>query len=427
MYDQIGGGFHRYSTDEHWHIPHFEKMLYDNAQLATVYLDAAQISADPELFRIAREILDYVLRDLSHAEGGFYSAEDADSGEPKVEGAFYAWQKHEIIQILGPETGELFFRVYELDRNILFLASPEETDGLLKARQKLFKARSRRPRPSRDDKIIASWNGLMVTAFSRAYQVMGRKGDLKAAENAARFVVEKMFDPGEEVLYRRWREGDRQVPGTADDYAFLIQGLVDLYEASFDTAWLERAIHLTEISLERFYDSSNGGFYMTSRDSQSDILIRVKEDADNVEPSASSVMVSNLLRLASFTDRADFREAAQKTLTGFGSSLKDHPMALPQMLAGLMFALSSPIQVVIAGDPAGDDTKALLQEIWKRFLPNMIVLLADGGSRQEALTRYQPFAKNWIRKEERATAYVCVNYACDLPTHDSKALVRMLA
>ena len=441
IYDQVGGGFHRYSTDERWHIPHFEKMLYDNAQLAGVYLDAAQVSKDPEFLRVARETLDYVLRDLSHPEGGFYSAEDADSGEPKVEGAFYVWEKREIIAVLGPEAGEEFSRAYGVEpdgnaqadphgefehKNILFLADPKAAATLGGARKKLFETRNGRPRPSLDDKLISSWNGLMISAFARAYEVMNEEKDLEAAQKAARFMMEKLYDPGKRILARRWREGEPGVPGTADDYAFLAQGFIDLYRASFDPACLERAILLVEIALERFYDPSQGGFYMTSFDAAGDVLIRVKEDTDNVEPSASSVMASNLLRLASVTGRADFREAAQKTLSGFGATLGDHPMALPRMLSALAESLSKPLQIVIAGDPAAADTQALVRELRSRFIPEAAVLLADGGERQAALERLQPFVKSLFREKGKATAYVCNNYVCDLPVTDPRSFVRLL-
>ena len=467
IYDRVGGGFHRYSTDAVWHIPHFEKMLYDNAQLAVNYLEAYQITKDPELARIARETLEYVRRDMTHPQGGFYSAEDADSLPPelagkvsdkghehKTEGAFYVWEKKEIRTALGSEPGEIFSYHYGVrsegnasadphgefkNKNILFAAHTlSETarqfkmpEGRVKtlleeARQKLLATRSKRPRPHLDDKILVSWNGLMMTAFARAAQVFDDPSYLESARKAAAFIRTNLYGSKSRTLYRRWRDGERKIPGIADDYAFLVQGLIDLYETSFDVQWLEWAIELTETQNRLFYDRENGGFYMTAADHDQNLLVRAKEDSDNVEPTASSVAALNLLRLAQFTDREDFRQVAEKTLTLFGKQLAQDPGSLAQMLVALDYALSKPKQIVIAGDPSAKDTQAMLRLVHDRLIPGKILLLADGGKGQETLARRLPFLKGVTRKRNKATAYVCIDYACKLPTNELRVLAQIL-
>lgn len=467
IYDHIGGGFHRYSTDAVWHIPHFEKMLYDNAQLTVNYLEAYQISKDQELARVARETLEYVRRDMTHSQGGFYSAEDADSLPPelvgkvqdkghehKAEGAFYIWEKKELLAALGSETEKLFSYYYGArpegnaasdphgefkNKNILFMAHTlSETARQFKmpegrvntvlndARQKLLAIRSKRPRPHLDDKILVSWNGLMITAYARAAQVFDDPSYLESARKAASFIRTNLYDPKSRTLYRRWRDGEKKVPGIADDYAFLTQGLIDLYEASFDVQWLEWALDLTETQTRLFYDRDTGGFYMTAEGHDRNLLVRTKEDSDNVEPAASSVAALNLLRLAQFTDRQDFREIAEKTLTLFGKQLSQDPASLAQMLVALDYALSKPKQIVIAGDPSAKDTRAMLRLVHERLIPGKILLLADGGKGQETLARRLPFLNGITRKQNKTTAYVCIDYACELPTNDPVSLALIL-
>ena len=467
IHDQIGGGFHRYSTDERWQVPHFEKMLYDNAQLAVCYLEAFQASGDPAFARVARETLEYVLLDLSDPGGGFYSAEDADSlpaefkgrvddsgHEHRVEGAFYVWTKKEILDLLGPGKGEIFcdhFGVKEegnaesdphgefKGKNILHaVRSPletaakfgktEEDIGRLigEGRCKLFGARSKRPRPHLDDKILTSWNGLMISAMALGAQVLGDEKYRAAAERAAGFVFTHLYDREPRQLYRRWRDGERKVNGTADDYAFLVQGLVDLYEASFSVRWLEWAAELAEETNRRFLDPKAGGFFMTEEGSPDWLLLRVKEDADNVEPSASSVAALNLLRLAEFTDRRDFAEAAEKTLRHFVPAMRDYPRAVPQMLAALHFALAGSRQIVLLGPTASEGTRRLLGEVRQRFLPDKVLALAEDDAAQKALSGVAPFVASLRKVEDRPTAFVCVGRACDLPVTDPQRLASLL-
>jgi uncharacterized protein YyaL (SSP411 family) len=472
IHDPLGGGFSRYSTDERWHVPHFEKMLYDNAQLAVNYLDAYRLTRDESFARTARGVLDYVLRDMTHPDGGFYSAEDADSfptegAAHKVEGAFYVWDKGELEARLTAPEAAAFARHYGVEaggnvredphgefpgKNVLYVAetvaetahalavSAEEADGLLEsARKKLFDARAKRPRPHLDDKVITSWNGLMISAFAHGSQVLDSPAYLAAAVKAAEFLKSNLWVPGSQPgdagrperaddsrrLYRRWREGERGVNGTADDYAFLAQGLIDLYEASGDPRWLEWSIDLTEATLSLFYDKDNGGFFMTAEGHDKNLLLRVREEADNVEPSAASVAVTNLLRLAQFTDRKDFREAAEKTLRSFGAALEAQPRMLPQMLCALDLALAEPAQIVVTGDPAAEPTRALLREVRRRFLPNKILIVA-GGAREAALSGRIPFLKDLVVSAKEPKALVCVHYACRLPVADPAALAEQL-
>ena len=449
IYDQIGGGFHRYSTDERWHVPHFEKMLYDNAQLAANFLDAFQITGDAEFAEVARGTLDYLLRDMVHPDGGFYSAEDADSfplgGTHKTEGAFYVWEKKEIMDLLGPEEGETFCRRYGVrpegnaqedphgefpNKNILFQAASLEDaarpSGLSResavrmldtGRQRLLSVRAKRPRPHLDDKILSSWNGLALSAFARACQVFGRGDYGQAAERAALFLRRHLYDEKEKRLYRRWREGDRQVPGMADDYAFLTQGLLDLYEATFDPQWLLWAEELAQTMTDLFYDSANGGFYMTSG-TDGGLILRMRDAVDNVEPSAGSVAVLNLLRLAEMLDRPDFREKAERTLQASAAALREHPRAFPSMLGSLCFALSSPPQIVLTGSFSTD----MLKTVHSRFMPQKTLMWLDGGERQALLSRRVPFLQAFHSKSGETEAHVCFNHACQQPVSTPQAL-----
>jgi hypothetical protein len=459
MYDHLGGGFHRYSVDERWHVPHFEKMLYDQAQLAVSYLEGFLVTREDDFARVARETLDYVLRDMTHPEGGFYSAEDADSASDpsrprdKREGAFYVWGAEEIRGALGDEMYPLFAARYGVsragnvshdphgefgDRNVLHVArdlkalaresgrEAEATERLLAgARRRLLELRAARPRPHLDDKIIASWNGLMISALARSGAALGEPRYLEAAARAGRFALERLRDPGTGDLRRRWREGEAAFSASCLDYSALVQACLDLYEGTFDSAWLAEAERLQDRQVERFWDVAGRGFWETPGDDPS-VLLRMKEDYDGAEPAAGSVAALSLLRLAQLTDRGDLRERARLTLEAFSRRLRELPQALPAMLAALGDALGKPRQVVIAGSPGADDTQALLRVVRGRFLPNTVLLLADGGPGQQALARRLPFLRSMRPEEGKATAYVCVDYACDLPTQDPGRLEALL-
>ncbi len=372
IYDQLGGGFARYSTDERWHVPHFEKMLYDNAQLIVNYLEAFQMSGEALFADVARESLDYILRDMTHPKGGFYSAEDADSLSPKsdkkVEGAFYVWEKKEILNALGTEYGEIFSFYYgvlehgnaasdpqgEFDgKNILYAAkSLEETAAhfekstdvikkiLSASKEMLFMKRTQRPRPHLDDKLITAWNGLAISAFAKAGTILGDKKYLAAAEASARFMASELFDSGTGQLYRRWRDGEKKIAGMADDYAFAAQGFLDLYETNFDQEWLNLSRRLMEQLNHRFFDLEHPGLFMTEKGTDSDLILRARDDHDNVEPSAVSVAVRTALKLSHVLGDAVWEKWGERILKNFAQSMKKNPRAHPQMMSALLFALS---------------------------------------------------------------------------------------
>lgn len=457
MHDHVGGGFHRYSVDTYWHIPHFEKMLYDQAQLARAYTDAFALTHDPRWEAVARDVLDYALRDLTSKEGGFYSAEDADSllehGKPEHgEGAFYVWTKAEIDAALGSDA-PVFDRVYGVEekgnapvgsdpmrelvgKNTLirrmtdadaakFFERDEAAIAKLLAasRQKLFELRAKRPRPHLDDKIITGWNGLMISALARAGQVFGEPRYTTAAQASAKFIRSQLWKDG--ALIRSHRLEPSGVAGFADDYAALIMGLLDLYDADFDAAHLEWALQLQTKMDTLFLDKEHGGYYQTAAN-QADILFRSKDDYDGAEPAASSVAAGNLLRLAQLTDKAEYRTRAEQTIRASNDKLDQLPSALTQMLCAVDFGLGGHRQVVIAGAPADADTKALLREVGATYAPNQIVLLADGGPGQAWLGERLPFVKDMHPVGGKAAAYVCENYVCQRPITEAAELREVL-
>jgi uncharacterized protein YyaL (SSP411 family) len=458
MNDQLGGGFHRYSVDERWFVPHFEKMLYDEGQLAISYLEAFQITGEAVYAETARRIFDYVLRDMTDAGGAFYSAEDADSvidpAEPskKGEGAFYIWDWAEIREVAGYPAADWFGYRYGVEergnvahdphdefhgKNILYQAhTVEETaahfereidevrTALLQAERELFAARSKRVRPHLDDKILTAWNGLMISALALGGAVLREPVYADAARNAAQFLIQQMYDPQTGVLLRRYREGTGGIPGFLDDYALLTQSLLDLYETQFDGKHLEMAIRLAEKQRELFEDPQ-GGFF-SSADGDASLVLRVKEDYDGAEPSGNSVTALNLLRLAQMTGRADFRESAERLISAFGSRLSTVPMAIPQMLVAYEFLMSEPRQIVIVGDRGAPDTLSLAQTVHSIFVPNRVVLMLDSEEARERLSVGVPALRSMEKLGERAAAYVCQNYTCQLPVTAAKQLAGML-
>ncbi len=457
MHDHLGGGFHRYSVDRFWHVPHYEKMLYDQAQLACSYLEAFQITGDAQYSAVARDILDYVRRDLTDKEGGFYSAEDADSlvetGKPEHrEGAFYVWTKEEIEHLLGTDDAAIFNRFYGVEadgnspagsdphgellgKNTLirrltvadaakfFGKSEAEIESSLAAsRQRLFDLRAIRPRPHLDDKIITAWNGMMISAFARAAQTLGDDSYLAAAQKSARFLREALWKDGS--LARSYREGASAVKGFCDDYACLIAGLLDLYEADFDVAWLQWALEL-QARQDALFGDEHGGYFSTA-DGDPNILLRMKEDYDGAEPSPNSVAALNLLRLAQLTDRPEFHDRATKTLGVFSDRLTKAPTSVPQMLCALDASLAKPRQIVIAGPRDGAETRALLREVHAHFLPDKILLLADGAAGQKWLGERLEFLQTASPIEGHAAAFVCEGFVCQLPVTDVTRLRELL-
>jgi uncharacterized protein YyaL (SSP411 family) len=449
MHDQLGGGFHRYSVDERWFVPHFEKMLYDQAQLASSYIEAFQITHNAHYADIARSTLDYVLRDMTHPDGGFYSAEDADSvidpsnPKEKGEGAFYVWTADELKTGLAPEIYELFAAHYGVEangnvhqdpqgeftgKNILYLLKtpePAVAKQLEEARAKLLQVRSKRIRPHLDDKVLTSWNALMISAFAKAAQVLDEPRYLTAAQRAARFMLAQMYDSTNGILQRRFREGEVAIQGFLDDYAFFIAALLDLYEADFDPGHLETAIALAAKMRELFEDPKEGAFF-TSAGQDLNLLLRMKDDYDGAEPSGNSVALLDLLRLAHLTDRDEYRQAAVRTLDALMPKMSSQPIAVPQMLVALDYSLAAKREVVIAGDLNDQSTRALLRELRSRFLPYTVVLLVDSETTREKLTRIFPAAGVMRQVDSQPTAYVCENYACRLPTTEISKFAELL-
>jgi hypothetical protein len=459
IHDHVGGGFHRYAVDAIWHVPHFEKMLYDQAQLATAYLDAFQITREPLFESTARGILDYVRRDITSTEGGFYSAEDADSlfehGKPEHgEGAFYLWKKSELEAALG-ESAPLFNFHYGVDdngnvatgsdphgeftgRNILFerhsvsetasrfQKTEEETRLLLaRARAELFTIRAKRPRPHLDDKIIAAWNGLMISAFARGAQVLDDARYLEAAKGAAEFLRAQLYDKKRKLLARVFRQGPT-VDGFADDYAFVIQGMLDLYEASFEIKWLTFAFELQATLDAEFFDNKSGGYFtVTGRDPS--ILLRMKEDNDSAEPAASSIAALNLARLAAMRNDPDLLGRANKTTAAFARPLATFPTALPQMLVALDFLQGAPRQIVLAGARADKHSQSLLREMHRHFLPTAVLLHADAGPGQKFLGEKNDALLAMTPLSGKSTVYVCQNFTCHAPITDPADLAQLLA
>ena len=469
MHDHLGGGFHRYSVDRYWHVPHFEKMLYDQAQLASAYLDAFQIMSasrsdssrgeqDRQYAEVARDILDYVARDMTSKGGGFFSAEDADSlfehGKPEHgEGAFYVWTEKQIDDVLGSDAVVFKFQFGVQPhgnapegsdpqdefrgKNILiqrhavaetathFKKSEDEIrQSLARSREKLLSIRNKRPRPHLDDKIISAWNGLMISAFARAAQVLDEPRYLDSAKRAATFLRANLYD--EKLLFRNYREGRSAIEGFADDYAFVIQGMLDLYEASFDVEWLKFALKLQETQDRLFFDEKGGGYFSTSGKDKS-VVLRMKDDNDSAEPAASSISALNLLRLAQFRNDKQFEEHGRRTIDSFAATMNHFASAMPQLLVALDFSRSNPRQIVIAGKIDDEGTKALLKEVHRHFVPNKIMILADGGDGQKFFAEKNEAIEAMKPLDGKPAAYVCENFTCKAPVTDSKALRELLS
>ena len=444
MNDQLGGGFHRYSVDAYWFVPHFEKMLYDQAQLVSSYVEAFQITRDAVLASAARRTLDYVLREMMSPEGGFYSAEDADSAPQsgsceKREGAFYIWSWGEILSLLGEPRAHWFAFRYGVEANgnvlndphgefsggnILFQAhtveqtarqfdkpAEEMESELNECARILFGARAVRPRPHLDDKILTAWNGLMISALSRAGVVLEREDYLSAAIRAASMILIKLRDP-EGNLMRRYRDRAAAIPGMLDDYAFFIQALLDLYEATGDFARLEAAISLSERQSALFEDRESGGFFASSHEDASR-LMRIKDDYDGAEPAGNSISLMNLLRLHRITGREEFLASARNLIGNFQQRLASAPFGMPQMLCAAEFDVAPPREIVIAGEL--DSNMSNL--IWREFDPNRVVLHASAE-----LVRWQP----QVAEMRGPAVYICQNFACREPARDAEHLEPLL-
>jgi hypothetical protein len=460
IHDALGGGFHRYTVDADWRVPHFEKMLYDQAQIADSYLTAFQITRDPFFADTARDIFAYVGSDLIDPRGGFYCAQDADSqisaDRPEHgEGAFYVWARGDVDRIVGTERAKAFDYRFGVEpdgnvsadpqgefvgRNILSqrhsleetarfagLSEADAKRSLEESRGLLFAARGGRPRPHTDDKVLTSWNGLMISAYSRGFQVLGDPAYLESARRAAGFIEQTMYRSNDGLLQRSYYKGQVSIDGFGDDYAYLIQGLLDLYEASFDVHWLKWAWQLQGKQNELFLDAANGGYFgTTGRDA--DVLLRMKEGFDGAEPSVNSVSALNLLRFSYLFDDPPTRALGERTIQAFAGHIRRYPSNYPQMLAGFDWLRNAPREIVIEGREGAADTAAMLAEMNRHFIPNKVVILAEGGAGQEFLGQRLDFLRNLPSGQTGpATAYVCQNYQCRLPTTDLGKFAELLA
>jgi hypothetical protein len=448
IFDHVGFGFHRYSTDPEWLVPHFEKMLYDQALLTIAYVEAYQATGKPEYAQTAHEILTYVLRDMAAPQGGFYSAEDADS--EGVEGKFYLWTDAQIDAALEPDDAKLVKRVFNFrsggnfrnphtppKTNIFHLTkSLAEQAGALgmpegdlrsrleAARQKLFEAREQRVHPHKDDKVLTDWNGLMIAALAKAARVLDEPKYAAAAERAADFVLTTLRDEHGRLL-KRYRDGEAGLPAHLEDYAFFVWGLLELYETTFDVKYLTTARKLNRNLIARFWDEEHGGFFFTADDSE-ELITRSKEIYDGAIPSGNSVAMLNLLRLGRITGESKLEQMAAAIGRAFSGQVARSASGHTQLMSGLDFGVGPSYEVVIAGDPETESLRTMLKTLRREFVPNKVVLVRPCGPEDPPIVGIAEFTQNQTSLNGKATAYVCRNYACELPTTDPQAMQAML-
>ena len=450
IFDHVGYGFHRYSTDREWLVPHFEKMLYDQAMLIIAYTEVYQSTKNNDYAQVVDEIITYVTRDLMSPEGVFYSAEDADSeGE---EGKFYTWSLDEVKEILNSKEAEVVATAYNLRSNGNYqdeatgkftgmniphivqeneaLANNlnmeiDELTGILNtSREKLFQSREKRIRPLRDDKVLTDWNGLMIAALAKASRVMDNHEYLAYAENAVKFILEKMVTD-ENTLYHVFKDGEAAIPAFLDDYAFLIWGLIELFETTFEPEYLMHIKTLISKMLEHFWDDEGKGFFFTSDESE-ELLVRQKEAYDGAIPSGNSIALMDLILLARILGEAELEQKATETLETFSTDIMRSYSGYGMMLIGWDFIQGPSYEVVIAGNSDNEDTREMLQSLKDHYLPNMVLILRAGGEQSEAITKLAPFTKYYDIVNGKATAHVCINQNCKLPTNDVQKMLELL-
>ncbi len=439
MYDQLGGGFHRYSVDRVWLVPHFEKMLYDNALLARLYLHTYQLTGNPFYRRIVTETLDYVVREMTDPAGGFYSTQDADSeGE---EGKFFLWTPAEIRAILGDAEGDIFCTAYDVKpggnfegKSILNLPQPLEqvaetlnlgldtlNDILTKGRARLFEAREKRIKPSRDEKIITAWNGLMLAALAEAGRMLERPDYIEVATRNAEFILTTLRQDGR--LFRTWKAepGQAKLMGYLEDYAFYADGLLALYQTTFEPRWFQAAQELMDVVLEHFSDQQAGGFFDTADDHEI-LVTRPKSLQDNASPSGNSMAVRTLLLLAAYTGRARYETPAIEALASLQQVLAQYPAAFAHWLGALEFALASPREIALIGQLGAADTTALLRVVQQPYRPNQVVAVTG----EDEAASHPELAHNRPARNDQATVYVCQNFTCQQPVTTVETLAALL-
>ncbi|HEX8353204.1 MAG TPA: thioredoxin domain-containing protein [Pyrinomonadaceae bacterium] len=442
MYDQLGGGFHRYSTDERWLVPHFEKMLYDNALLARLYLHAHQATGEAFFRRVVEETLGYVTREMLDESGAFYSTQDADS--EGVEGKFFVWDKEEVESLLGPVDARLFCTYYDVteggnfeEGNILNVPKSADevareqgvtherlAEAVERGRGILFTERERRVKPGRDEKVITAWNGLMLEAYAEAAAALGREDYRETAERNAEFILENLVSDG--LLLHVYKDGRARHAGFLDDYAFVVSGLVTLYETTGRLRWLEAALRLTDRMLEEFWDEEGGGLFYNGESGEK-LIVRNKDYFDNATPSGNSVAAEALLRLSVLTGNEDYRRRAVNLLRLVRDAAERYPSAFGYALAAFDFYLSTPKEVVIVAGVDAAQAEPLKREVWGRYLPNKVVALAAGEGDAAAAAGLVPLLRERTAVGGRATAYVCENYTCLRPVDTPEELAAQLA
>lgn len=437
MYDQVGGGFHRYSVDAHWFVPHFEKMLYDNAQLSGVYLHAYQVTKRQDFRLVTEQVLDYVLREMRSPAGGFYSSQDADS--EGVEGKFYVWSASEIDSLLGSEEGPVFRRLFGVTEggnwegsNILFRAEsveelaaergtdPSATMAMVeRAREVLYADRSKRVWPGRDGKVVASWNAMMMRAFAEAGRVLAREEYLQAAVDSAEFMLNELMD--DRRLLRTWRDGSAKIGGFLEDYALGVDALVEVYSANFDLRWVERARDLADRMIEAFWSEDEGVFYDTSAGGEQ-LVVRPRDIYDNATPSGTSAAVHALIRLGRLVGEPRYERIAGRVLRGMSKIASDLPQGFGNLLAALQHFLASPTEVAIVGPRQDEHTAALLRTLHQRYLPHTTLAFLDIDDDTARASAAIPLLSDRPMRNGRATAYVCRHYTCKQPVTEPAAL-----
>ncbi len=444
IWDHLGLGFHRYSVDERWLAPHFEKMLYDQALLALAYLEAYQLTGNELYAQTARDVFTYVLRDMTAPEGAFYSAEDADSeGE---EGLFYVWTPQQIKEVLGDdESSDFFCRYYDIGEQGNFehgcsiiwenkllaplakhhgMTEEQAIELLAKARERLYLAREKRERPLKDDKVLTAWNGLLIAALAKGAAVLGQNEYREAAALATGFILTHLIDQ-EGRLMRRWRKGETQGTGYLDDYAFLIWGLIELYEAGFDPTHLGAALEMADKAGQQFWDDLHHGYFYTPHHGE-DLIVREKDLYDGATPSGNSGMALNLLRLSRLTGDSAWEQRAGKLMEAMSAQVDQQPMAFTQFLIALDFTLWPAREIVVAGDPEDSATRELLAVVQQRFLPNRALLVKPSGSVGEQLSELAQFTADMQPADDGPAAYVCRDFACQRPVSDPTELEKVL-
>jgi uncharacterized protein YyaL (SSP411 family) len=454
MYDHLGGGFHRYAVDVYWRVPHFEKMLYDQAQLIKTYSNAYQISGKKFFLFVAEETARYVFNNLLSPEGGFYSAEDAESAteasvpSEKEEGAYYLWLKSEMDEILGAEDSKIFCYSYGIDllgntihdphevfgkKNVLYLAhdvfetsakfekTVEEISEVIdRSKEKLLNARKQRPAPALDDKILTNWNALTISSLCSLFRANGKKEYLDKAVKAMNFILANLVTQVPNTLLHRYKDGEARFDGTLEDYSFVISALIDIYECTFDVIYLKKAIAFNITAIKKFYDNESGGFFDVDP-SEKDIILSTKEIYDGAEPSGNSIQILNLLRLSALTDNKELKDIAERSLKLYAEDLRRMPFSSPAMLSSLNYLLNEPTEIIVSGDRSDEKNIELADYVRSFYLPQSIVMNSS-----KEMTELFPFIGNIVEKNEEPLVYVCRNHACSLPTNDKEKIKDLL-